>query len=56
MVWGSTGTKNPNYSDVLYVEEIVGPDTYKYITNHYHESVSGTWTNPCFIDRRYPTG
>jgi len=27
LVWGSTGTKNPNYSDVLYVEEIIGPDT-----------------------------
>jgi transaldolase len=27
MVWGSTGTKNPQYSDVLYVDEIIGPDT-----------------------------
>ena len=27
IVWGSTGTKNPKYSDVLYVEEIIGPDT-----------------------------
>jgi transaldolase len=27
LVWGSTGTKNPQYSDVLYVEEIIGPDT-----------------------------
>ncbi|HSW57367.1 MAG TPA: transaldolase [Dehalococcoidales bacterium] len=27
MVWGSTGTKNPAYSDVLYVEEIIGRDT-----------------------------
>ena len=27
MVWGSTGTKNTQYSDVLYVEEIVGPET-----------------------------
>jgi transaldolase len=27
MVWGSTGTKNPAYSDVIYVEEIIGPDT-----------------------------
>jgi transaldolase len=27
MVWGSTGTKNPKYSDVIYVEEIIGPDT-----------------------------
>jgi transaldolase len=27
MVWGSTGTKNPKYSDILYVNEIIGPDT-----------------------------
>src|SRR5579864_329363 len=26
-LWASTGTKNPKYADVLYVEELVGPDT-----------------------------
>lgn len=26
-LWASTGTKNPGYSDVLYVEELAGPDT-----------------------------
>lgn len=26
-LWASTGTKNKNYSDVLYVEELIGPDT-----------------------------
>jgi transaldolase len=26
-LWASTGTKNPQYSDVLYVEELIGPDT-----------------------------
>jgi transaldolase len=26
-LWASTGTKNPAYSDVLYVEQLVGPDT-----------------------------
>jgi transaldolase/glucose-6-phosphate isomerase len=26
-LWGSTGTKNAAYSDVLYVEELIGPDT-----------------------------
>jgi transaldolase len=25
-LWASTGTKNPDYSDVLYVAELVGPD------------------------------
>ncbi len=26
-LWASTGTKNKTYSDVLYVEELIGPDT-----------------------------
>ena len=26
-LWASTGTKNANYSDVLYVESLIGPDT-----------------------------
>jgi transaldolase len=25
-LWASTGTKNPDYSDVLYVDELIGPD------------------------------
>ncbi len=25
-LWASTGTKNPDYSDVLYVSELIGPD------------------------------
>ena len=27
VLWASTGTKNKAYSDVLYVEELIGPDT-----------------------------
>lgn len=27
LLWASTGTKNPDYSDVLYVESLIGPDT-----------------------------
>lgn len=26
-LWASTGTKNPEYSDVLYVDTLIGPDT-----------------------------
>ena len=26
-LWASTGTKNPSYSDVLYVESLIGPNT-----------------------------
>ncbi len=27
VLWASTGTKNPNYRDVVYVEELIGPHT-----------------------------
>ncbi len=27
VLWASTGTKNPAYSDILYVEELIGADT-----------------------------
>jgi transaldolase len=26
-LWASTGVKNPDYKDTIYVEELVGPDT-----------------------------
>lgn len=26
-LWGSTGTKNPSYSDLLYVDTLIGPET-----------------------------
>jgi transaldolase len=27
LLWASTGTKDPSYSDVLYIESLIGPDT-----------------------------
>jgi transaldolase len=27
VLWASTGTKNPNYLDTLYVDQLIGPDT-----------------------------
>ena len=27
VLWGSTSTKNPDYSDVKYIDELMGPDT-----------------------------
>jgi transaldolase len=27
VLWASTGTKNPAYRDVVYIEELIGPDT-----------------------------
>src|SRR5262249_31276030 len=26
-LWASTSTKNPSYRDVMYIEELIGPDT-----------------------------
>lgn len=27
LLWASTGVKNPNYSDTLYIDELIGPNT-----------------------------
>ena len=27
LLWASTSTKNPKYRDVIYIEELIGPDT-----------------------------
>src|SRR5262249_10778134 len=27
LLWASTSTKNPSYRDVMYIEELIGPDT-----------------------------
>ena len=32
LLWASTSTKNPAYSDVMYVETLIGPDTVNTIT------------------------
>ncbi len=34
LLWASTGTKNPAYSDVLYVDELIGPDTVNTMPEH----------------------
>lgn len=33
-LWASTGTKNPDYSDVLYVSELIGPDVVNTMPDH----------------------
>jgi transaldolase len=33
-LWASTGTKNPAYSDVLYVAELIGPDVVNTMPDH----------------------
>jgi transaldolase/glucose-6-phosphate isomerase len=32
LLWASTSTKNPNYSDVKYVEDLIGPETVNTLT------------------------
>jgi transaldolase len=34
LLWASTGTKNPAYSDVMYVDELVGPETVNTLPPH----------------------
>ena len=33
-LWASTGTKNPDYSDVLYVDELIAPNTVNTVPPH----------------------
>ena len=33
-LWASTGTKNPDYSDVLYVSELIGPEVVNTMPEH----------------------
>ncbi len=50
VLWGSTGTKDPSYSDIKYVEELVGKDTVNTVPEKTleafldHESVRETVT------------
>lgn len=38
-LWGSTGTKNPAYSDLLYVEPLIGPFTVNTVPPHTYEAI-----------------
>lgn len=38
VLWASTSTKNPKFSDVLYVEEMIGPDTVNTVPPNTFES------------------
>jgi transaldolase len=33
-LWASTGTKNPDYSDVRYVAQLIGPDVVNTMPDH----------------------
>ncbi|MCH9682761.1 MAG: bifunctional transaldolase/phosoglucose isomerase, partial [Deltaproteobacteria bacterium] len=47
LLWASTGTKNPAYSDVKYVEELIGPSTVNTVPPKTFEAFAdhGTATN-----------
>ena len=38
LLWASTGTKNPAYSDVMYIESLVGPETVNTVPPATYES------------------
>jgi transaldolase len=43
LLWASTGSKNPNYSDVMYIETLIGPDTVNTVPIRYIKSLPGSW-------------
>ena len=43
VLWASTSTKNPNYRDVLYVEELIGPDTVDTDSSGNDRGLSRSW-------------
>ena len=51
LLWASTGTKNKNYSDVMYVDELIGPDT----VNTLPPSTIKACADHCDVDNRVAT-
>ncbi|NJM69440.1 MAG: transaldolase [Scytonema sp. RU_4_4] len=52
LLWASTSTKDPNYSDVMYVDELVGPDT----VNTLPPSTIDACADHCDVANRIETG
>lgn len=52
LLWASTGTKNPAYSDVMYVDELIGPDT----VNTLPPSTIAACADHCNVENRVATG
>lgn len=51
LLWASTSTKNPEYSDVMYVDELVGPDTVNTLPPNTIEACA----DHCNVDSRIET-
>jgi len=52
LLWASTSTKNPEYSDVMYVDELIGPNT----VNTLPPSTIEACADHCSPDNRIETG
>ncbi|BAY63461.1 transaldolase [Calothrix brevissima NIES-22] len=52
LLWASTSTKDPNYSDVMYVDELIGPDT----VNTLPPATIGACADHCNVANRIETG
>ncbi len=59
MLWASTGTKNPDYSDLLYVEPLIGPETVNTLPDGtlaallYHGRIAATLENDVDAARQH---
>ena len=51
LLWASTSTKNPAYSDVMYVDELIGPDT----VNTLPPQTIDACADHCHVDNRVET-
>lgn len=51
LLWASTSTKNPDYSDVMYVDELIGPDTVNTLPPNTIEACA----DHCDVDNRIET-
>ena len=51
LLWASTSTKNPDYSDVMYVDELIGPDTVNTLPPNPIEACA----DHCDVDNRIET-
>ncbi len=51
LLWASTSTKNPTYSDVMYVDELIGPNT----VNTLPPQTIDACADHCHVDNRVET-
>ena len=52
-LWASTGTKNTKYSDILYVQELIGPDTVNTMPPQTIDAFRDHGVVRCTVDENY---